>query len=61
MKYLVWEVEYPEDGSTEVEAESKEEAIKKHRDNLQTGDLEDYDACELTPEIEAKLKASEEK
>lgn len=52
-KFLVWDVEYPEDGSTMYEAETKQEAIDKHAEvtddwaNMEAGT---YDASEATPE-----------
>lgn len=52
-KFLVWEVEYPEEGSSLVEADTKQAAIEKYAEkvddwaNMETGS---YDASEATPE-----------
>ena len=52
-KFLVWAVEYPQDGSVMVEADTKQAAIEKYSEevddwaNMEAGT---YDACEATPE-----------
>lgn len=52
-KFLVWEVEYPEHGSTMYDAGTKQEAIAMHAtatDDWASMEAATYDASEATPE-----------
>lgn len=56
--FVVWEVEYPDEGSFEVEADSAEEAMARYR--ADTGEPEaELGAAPLTPELRAERDANE--